>query len=111
MMRMMGLAIFGTIACGGTPSSKPCVDVTEQRPRDVCYYDLLVAVPAEAPEEAVLTAQSIVDPVIKSAGVLEWIRRHNRSVAVEGGQKLCDQLQNWERTACERRLYAAHLQR
>jgi len=106
----MGLAIFGTIACGGTPS-EPCVDETEQRLRDVCYYDLLVAVPAETPEAAFEAAQSIVDPVIKSAGVLEWIRKHNRSVAVEQGQKLCDQLQNWERTACERRLYAAHLQR
>ena len=100
----------------GSSAEKPrkgssCGQIEDQRKRDVCFYDQLVAAAADQSEVAIAAAHSINDPVIKSAGVVDWIRAHNRAVSVEDGQKLCDQLENWERTACERRLYAAHLQR
>ena len=106
-----GLLVSGCGSSGEGGSTSSCAQIEGQRERDVCFYEQLVAAAADQSQIAIAAAQSINDPVIKSAGVLDWIRAHNRAVSVEDGQRLCDQLENWERTACERRLYAAHLQR
>jgi len=78
---------------------------------EFCYFDLLSKEEVGGLEGALEAAAAIEDSVIKSAGVLEWIAQNNRKVSPEEGQRLCDVLVNWEKTQCERRLYAAHLQR
>ena len=114
---MIRLLVFGAgwIACGSGPDGasgdSSCAGIAETREKDVCLYEQLLEISPQESQRVVDIAQRIQDPVIQSAGVLEWIAMHNKAVPLEEGTKLCQQLKNWERTACERRLYAAHLQR
>ncbi len=110
---LIAAAILG---CGGgdstqTEASASCADRPTIREKDVCYLDRLKATPPSDTESASQAVQSISDPMIKSAGVLEWVAKHNREIEVQAGVALCGLLSNWEKTQCERRLYAAHLQR
>lgn len=114
---MFRLLVFGVglLACGGASeggaADVSCEDASDARSRDVCLYEALLEISPSDSQKVVEVSGRIQDPVIQSAGVLEWIAKHNKAVPLEEGTKLCQQLKNWERTACERRLYAAHLQR
>jgi len=103
--------IGGFSACSGGSAGSDCEKKASQREQDVCYFDLLSKEEVDGLEGALEAAAAIEDSVIKSAGVLEWIAQNNRKVSPEEGQRLCDVLVNWEKTQCERRLYAAHLRR
>lgn len=113
---MTRLLVFGVglLACGGSSeggAAESCAQIADSRAKDVCFYEQLLEISPEESQRVVDISQKIQDPVIQSAGVLEWIAKHNKAVPLEEGTMLCQQLKNWERTACERRLYAAHLQR
>ena len=88
-----------------------CALKTTQREMDSCYYDALLSTEPAAIDQALNHGQSIKDPVIQGAAVLKWVQTHNRQIQADQGRKLCRLLIDRERTACERRLYAAHLQR
>ena len=113
---MIRLLVFGVglLACRGASEedvASSCGQIADARSKDVCLYEQLLEITPDASQSVVEISSQIQDPVIQSAGVLEWIAKHNKAVPLEEGTKLCQQLKNWERTACERRLYAAHLQR
>jgi hypothetical protein len=107
--RLLVLIALGvTVACS---KGSECANKTTQREQDVCHFERLSTKGEYGLDEALEVAALIDDAVIKSAGVLEWIAKNNREVSPQQGQRLCDVLVNWEKTQCERRLYAAHLQR
>ena len=109
MKRLLFLIALGVVAA--CSKGAECENKTTQREKDVCQFERLSEKGVVGLEEALSVAAGIDDAVIKSAGVLEWIAKNNREVSPQQGQRLCDLLVNWEKTQCERRLYAAHLQR
>jgi hypothetical protein len=97
----------------GDPASaqSACASRSTQREVDLCFFDALLATSPAAGGEALEHALNMKDPVIRGAAILKWVQTHNRQIPAEEGGKLCRLLQSTERTACERRLYSAHLQR
>jgi len=104
------------VACSGqvdapvAPGAE-CGMKSTQREVDTCYYEALLATAPASTTQAFNHAQSISDPVIQGAAILKWVQSHNRQIQADEGRKLCRLLGDRERTACERRLYSAHLQR
>jgi hypothetical protein len=110
---IMCLALF---ACGNAQEVKiesppSCDSRATQREADTCFYDALLATDPLNPSKALVFAQKISDPIIQGAAILKWVQEHNRQIQPKEGRELCRLLGDRERTACERRLYSAHLQR
>jgi hypothetical protein len=115
----MKAAWFGFfLICSCRSNSEPvavetqaCAESATSRLADICHYDALLATDPADPAAALNHAQEIGDPIIRGAAILKWVQVHNRQIQADEGRKLCRLLGDRERTACERRLYSAHLQR
>jgi hypothetical protein len=115
-MKVLWIISFVFFACGKSQEVKPesppsCDSRATQREADTCFYDALLATDPLTPAKALASAQQITDPIIQGAAILKWVQEHNRQIEPQEGRKLCRLLGDRERTACERRLYSAHLQR
>jgi hypothetical protein len=106
------------LICGCRSASEPavavgqgCAEGASQRQVDTCFYEALLATDPADPVGALARAKQISDPIIQGAAILKWVQTHNRQIQADEGRKLCRLLGDRERTACERRLYSAHLQR
>jgi hypothetical protein len=115
-MKAFWIVCFCLCACGKAQETKiesppSCDSRATQREADICFYDALLATDPLTPAKALGFAQNISDPIIQGAAILKWVQEHNRQIQPQEGRKLCRLLGDRERTACERRLYSAHLQR
>jgi len=115
-MKAMWLAVFLIASCRSNSEpvsveAQGCAESATIRQADTCHYDALLATDPADPAAALMHAQQIGDPIIQGAAILKWVQIHNRQIQADEGRKLCRLLGDRERTACERRLYSAHLQR
>ncbi len=115
-MKARWFGVFLICSCGShsvpdAAESLACAESATIRQADTCHYDALLATDPTDPAMALMHAQQIGDPIIQGAAILKWVQVHNRQIQADEGRKLCRLLGDRERTACERRLYSAHLQR
>jgi hypothetical protein len=94
--------------CDSGPT--PCEDLAVQVERDLCAFAALDARPPPTAAAAEIELARIVDPVVRSAATLGWLREHPD---VSGNQvgPLCLLLEGSERKACVRRANSPHLHR
>jgi hypothetical protein len=76
---------------------------------DTCLHGQLVE--AKDPDEARTIAVRIKDPIVRDAGLLGWVDKHRGAVAPAEQQRLCDLMNERERSTCLLHASAAHLQR
>lgn len=95
------------LGCGPTP----CERLAEAPERDSCFHAEILTLPTSAVGKVTETASRIQDPVVRNATVLTWARDHRDGVDPTGARALCALLPAEEGRLCERRLFAAHLDR
>lgn len=94
-----------SIGCG----SPDCATVPPGMDQDLCWFEASRAEPEPDAAALAALARKIQDPVVRSATVMHWVRRHpeaDGSVA-----SLCELLAYSEQISCRRRLESPHLRR
>ena len=99
-------------ACNTAQPPQVCADLASSEAQDTCRHNALIALPPTQAEQALTLAAAITDPIIRGAGIIHWVETHKSAIDEATGFGLCALLpMNTERSACERRFSAAHLQR
>lgn len=105
----MWFALFIAAVLGCTSNTKPgCDGESDAAARDLCRFRLVVEATDPATAYAELT--KVEDPIVRSAGVFEWLRAHPQAER-NGALKLCTTLSSNEARTCDRRVSSEHLHR
>lgn len=79
-------------------------------PTDEVLLSRLIERPAPDVTGVVLDAKGIVDPVVRQAAVMEWIRRNQTEFDPVAVVRVCEILEGVAKDACLRKATSPHLQ-
>jgi hypothetical protein len=92
--------------------AEPSCDAAVGSELDACLHLQVSAAPAGLPASDLLRISGrIQDRLVRDATVMLWVRNHRGGVTRQERDQICGLFEGLERSACQRRLDTAHLQR
>lgn len=95
-----------TLSACGQPD---CATLARGMDQDLCWFETVQERDDLDVAGLLAVARKVEDPVVRSATVMHWIRRHPEADA--SATPLCDLLSYSEQISCRRRLESPHLRR
>lgn len=104
---MLSVCLF-IIGCLVDPG---CDDIAPGQRRDMCLLNRVLGISATDLQHFVEQTQTIDDPLVRSAAVMDWVARNGASLTPDAAARVCQILPPGEQLTCIRRATAVHLRR